>query len=72
MIDIPLEGIMLNVKTRVGTQGHRDTGYHSWIDITPHTTQNQEGTPQKKMSSDVHTGVGTPHRNQTDEGHRTK
>ena len=30
--------------------------------ITPHTTQNQGGTPHKKMCSDVHTRVGTPHK----------
>ena len=30
--------------------------------ITPHTTQNQGGTPHKKMCSDVHTRVGTQHR----------
>ena len=36
--------------------------------ITSHTTQNQGGTPHKKVCSDVHTGVGTPHRIQRKRG----
>ena len=33
--------------------------------ITPHTTQNQGGTPHKKMCSDVHTGGGDTAQNQS-------
>ena len=29
---------------------------------TPHSIQKQGGTPHMKLCSDVHTGVGTPHR----------
>ena len=46
--------------------GHR-TKHHILLRIT-YYLESGGGTPHKKMCSDVHTGVGTPHRIQRQRG----